>query len=279
MNIISNNQNLKHKVVLLNYANNVFKKSQKLNSKTAKYIGLFDEIRSYNPKDIDLNFRKINKKILSQKRGNGYWLWKPYFIKKVLDELNFGEFLFYCDSGSYFTNSIRDLVDLSIATKQDIIPFELTHLEGEWTKRDAFVFMDCDSERFYSTYQRLGGFVLIRKSKLSIEFVDEWLNYAQDERILTDINNQCGLDNYSDFKEHRHDQSVFSLLTKKYKLKAYRDPSQFGDILFQSYSESTYDTFVHLTRKRNFPIHIRMKKYLSRKKHFLLNLFSNKSNK
>jgi hypothetical protein len=279
MKIILNNQNLKHKVVLLNYANKSFITSQKLNSKTAKSIGCFDEIRSFNSNDIDVEFQKLNMKILCKKRGNGFWLWKPYFIKKVLDELNFGEFLFYCDSGSYFTNSIRDLIELSIEKQQDIIPFELTHLESKWTKRDAFVLMECNSEIFYNTNQRLGGFVLFKKSNLSVEFVNNWLMFAQDERILTDIDNQSGFDNFSDYNEHRHDQSVFSLLTKKYKLKGFRDPSQYGETLKESYSDSTYETFVFLTRKRNFPLHIRMKKFFSRKKYFLLNLFSKKNNK
>ena len=67
MKIISNNQNLRYKVVLLNYANKSFVKSQNLNNKTAKSIGLFDEIRSYRPNDIDVKFRIKNKKILNEK--------------------------------------------------------------------------------------------------------------------------------------------------------------------------------------------------------------------
>lgn len=79
MKIISNDQKYAHKVVLLNYTNSEFRSSQKTNRKTVKSIGSFGEIRSYNPNDIDSNFRKLNEKKLKIKRGNGYWLWKPFF--------------------------------------------------------------------------------------------------------------------------------------------------------------------------------------------------------
>jgi hypothetical protein len=74
-------------IVLINYANNLFKKSQKINSETAKSIGNFNKIISYKEKDIEKDFKEKNKKILIQKRGGGYWLWKPYFIKKNIEKL------------------------------------------------------------------------------------------------------------------------------------------------------------------------------------------------
>ncbi len=66
--------------LLINYANQVFHKSQKLNSKTGKEVGLFDEVISYSVKDIDQGFYRKNKNILNKKRGNGcsqqtnYWM-------------------------------------------------------------------------------------------------------------------------------------------------------------------------------------------------------------
>lgn len=261
-------------IVLINYANNLFKKSQKINSETAKSIGNFNKIISYKEKDIEKDFKEKNKKILIQKRGGGYWLWKPYFIKKTLKNLNDGDFLFYCDSGSYFVNPIDDVVNLCLSMKQDVIPFELIHYEKHWTKRDAFVLMDCDSGNFHEQKQRLGSYILIRKSKISMSFVTEWLNYAQDGRIITDIENLCGLENYAGFKEHRHDQSIFSLLSKKYGFIAYRDPSQYGNDLKEFYPDSKYEQILKSTRKRSFPLHIQLKKYLSYNKAILKSFFN-----
>ena len=235
--------------LLINYANDVFCKSQKLNSKTGKEVGLFDETISYSPKDIEPDFCERNKKILSQDRGNGYWLWKPYFIKKSLQILNCGDFLFYCDSGSLFIKPITPLIDISLDTGQEIIVFELSHRERVWTKRDAFVLMNCDSPKYSESKQRLASFSLWRKSRFTMDFINECLRYAQDERIITDLENQCGFPNYPEFKEHRHDQSIFSLLTKKCDLDAYRDPSQWGNGLRQFHTNSKYEQLIEHTRK------------------------------
>lgn len=237
--------------ILINYANDVFRESQKRNSIAGKEVGLFDEVISYSPKDIDAEFFNRNKRILQQKRGNGYWLWKPYFIKKTLEAAKYGDFVFYCDSGSYFIRPVTPLIDRSIATGQEIIVFDLTYLEREWTKRDAFILMDCDSEKYSESIQRLGSFSLWKKSPFTMNFVDEYLRYAQDERIISDMENQCGYPNYPEFKEHRHDQSIFSLLTKKYDLKAYRDPSQFGNGEIQRYPNSEYEQLIEHTRMRS----------------------------
>lgn len=237
--------------LLINYANDIFRESQKLNSIAGKEVGLFDEIISYSQKDIDADFFNRNKRILQQKRGNGYWLWKPYFIKKTLEAAKYGDFVFYCDSGSYFIRPVTPLIDISLSTGQEIIVFDLTYLEKEWTKRDAFILMDCDSPKYSESRQRLAGFSLWRKSEFTMDFADEYLRYAQDERIILDLENQCGSPNYQEFKEHRHDQSIISLLTKKYDLEAYRDPSQFGNGEKQNYSNSKYDQLIELTRMRS----------------------------
>ncbi len=46
--------------------------------------------------------------------------------------------------------------------------------------------------------------------------------------LLQKIKNTQGLDNYPEFVAHRHDQSVWSLMSKKYQINRFRDPSQFG---------------------------------------------------
>jgi hypothetical protein len=90
-----------------------------------------------------------------------------------------------------------------------------------------------------------------RKSKFALEFVNEWLNFSRDKRIITDLENQVCFPNYDGFIEHRWDQSIFSLLIKKYDLQPYRDPSQYGNGLRDFYSNSKYDQLIVHTRKKN----------------------------
>lgn len=167
-----------------------------------------------------------------------------------MEKLDWGDTIFYCDSGSYFIRSVAPLVNICQDVKQNIVVFELPRIEKHWTKRDAFILMGCDSPEYAESKQRLSSYCLMKKTNYVLEFIDEYLNYAQDERIITDIDNQCGYPNYWGFKEHRHDQSILSLLTKKHGIIAYRDPSQFGSGA-KDYANSPYDQIIQLTRRRN----------------------------
>ena len=48
-------------------------------------------------------------------------------------------------------------------------------------------------------------------------FLEKLLNYSTDKRIITDDPNTQGLPNYPGFKSNRHDQTVLSILYKKFK--------------------------------------------------------------
>lgn len=67
---------------LLNYANGTYQKAQLKNSATGLAVGGFDRVLSYGPEDIPREFYLRNRPILRQRRGNGCWLWKFYFITR-----------------------------------------------------------------------------------------------------------------------------------------------------------------------------------------------------
>ncbi len=243
---------IKRTLLLINYANAPFYKSQRFNSETGLRVAGFDRVISYGPQDIDADFYKKNRHILSQWRGNGYWLWKPYFIKKSLALLNDGDFLFYCDSGAHFISPIEPLINLCQQSNQDILPFEMRFVEKYWTKRDAFILMNCDTRQYTDTFQRAGTYSLWRKTPFSMNFANDLLTLAQDERMITDLKNQIGLSNYPGYRGHRHDQSIFSLLTKKYGLEAYRDPANQNPEERRYYPNSPYEPLIQITRKRSY---------------------------
>jgi hypothetical protein len=237
--------------LLINYANKLFRDSQQLNSRTGMVTAGFDKVISYGPRDIDRAFFNKNKEILSQAKGGGYWLWKSYFINKSLELLQDGDHLFYCDSGAYFVGSIQPLIDICTHTGKDVIVFNTKVTEKCYTKRDAFIILDCDTPEYTDSLQRMGGFVFLRKSKFARDFINAFLEHAQDKRLITDMDNVMGLPNYECFQDHRHDQSILSLISKKYKVEAFRDPSQFGNPVVDKYPNSKYSQLINLTRDQN----------------------------
>jgi hypothetical protein len=218
-------------VILLTYGNIKFYKAQKISKQAALANGV-DEVVMLDDKWLrsQTDFYDKNRIILDQPRGAGYWLWKPYAILETLKRINDNDILFYLDSGAEITGNISPLV--SIAKKNDIVLFKSHgHLNTPWTKRDCFYYMDCDDINYHRGAQTLAGFMLLKKTAKNIKFIEEWLKYSCDSRIITDAENVCGLANFDDFIDHRHDLSILSLLAIKHKMELFRDPCQFGDIL------------------------------------------------
>ncbi len=238
--------------ILINYASHKFEFRRNLNSITGSLAGDFDKVIEYAPEDLDSAFRQRNKHILENPQGAGYWLWKPYIIKKTLENMRLDDFLFYSDAGSIFIGSAVPLIKTMQRTDQDVIAFENHDFkEREWTKRDAFILMGCDTLRYTDTLQLMCGFSLWRKTAFSMKLVSEWLHYAQDERVITDIPNQCGKENYPGFRANRHDQSIWSLLCKKHQVTVHRRPYapyHHQKALFREYPHSTYPRFVFIYR-------------------------------
>ena len=209
--------NKKYKIVAISYGSEQYDKQLEYNGKSALEIAKVNEFYGYKPKDIDHDFREKNKYILDKGRGNGYWLWKPYFLYKTLTEkLNYGDYLIYADAAIMYVDSAKKLVDFLKEKKLDMYLHRLPHLERQYTKRDAFILLGVDQPFYAETGQFNAAFQIYRKTKFTEFFLGEYLYYAQDKRIITDDSNELGVSNYEDFRDHRHDQSILSLLTKKY---------------------------------------------------------------
>ena len=216
-------------IIAVNYADQKFQRAQKLNSKTARQWGA-DRVLEYGPGDIDETFRRRNQEILDTPRGGGYYLWKPYFYRKAYDELGENDYLVYIDSGAVYVNRIQYLIDCMEHEKVPLMIFSLERerIEKGNTKRDAFVLTGCDETKYTDTPQSIGGYFVCKKASVVEAYLDEVLRYAQDIRIISDEPNVMGLPNYKEFVDHRDDQSVISLMSKKYGFKRFRDPYQFG---------------------------------------------------
>lgn len=254
--------------LLVNFATANFRDAQQFNSKTALKIGGFDRVLNASLELIDKHFKDKHASILGEAKGAGYWLWKPYFILQALSQLQDGDVMMYADSSSHFIHSANSLLELPTIYRQDIIPFELDLFENAWTKRDAFVYMNADAMGFQETRQFLASFIVIRKSAFSMQFMNEYLKYCCNPKILTDLENLCGLPNYPGFTAHRHDQSVFSLLCKKYQLQGFRDPSQWGNSQTSRFSNSSYPQILEHTRQKSpkqAKLFYRLKRFLSPK--------------
>lgn len=210
------------------YSTKDYENARKYNVKMAYQKGKVDKVFEFCEEDLSPEFVEKNKKILSCKRGGGYWIWKPYVVKKVLDNLQEGDYLFYCDSGAFTIGDLHELTTFMKKQQTDILLFSLGCIERYWTKRDIFIELGCDTAEYTDSLQRCATYFMIKKTQKTEEFVEEWFSYAQRYELISDENNVIyHQPNYEGFQDNRHDQSLLSVLSKKYGYPSFQDISQY----------------------------------------------------
>ena len=184
---------------------------------------VFDKIYKFTHVELAKirKFWKPHKKFVeANKRGYGYWLWKPFLISHVLTELTDGDILFYADAGCELNIRGRQrlLEYIDITRREGFLAFQMDHnLEKKWTRGDLFHFLGCD-ETVKNSGQCIATAMFIQKSAKSVNFIEEWyrLMCKNEYQFITDGKSQ--IENDREFVENRHDQSCFSCLAKKYNI-------------------------------------------------------------
>lgn len=202
------------KIVYVVYSDESYKEAKSFAIKTAKYLGKFDKVYAFSPQDIDEGFRQKNAEAFLYERGAGLWLWKPYIVKRVLDEVEYGDIVFYADAGCFFFRSVHHIVR---QMRQDIWVCDIPLEEQEFTKDICFQKLNAEEHRF--SPQRIATFFAVRKSNNSCRIIQEWLDYCQDLKLLepADYKGNC--------ISHREDQSLFSLVTKIHGIVSHQSPT------------------------------------------------------
>jgi len=182
---------------------------------------LFTTITAYTGaylKKDNLFWKQHGAFITKHKRGFGYWLWKPYLILKTMNQMKDGDILLYLDCGCELDLSEKKyLLDyIEIVKKDKIIGCDTKCLEKVWNKHDLIEFLDMNKDEYLNTNQHQAGALLIFVCDETRKLINEWYMVACDYHSIDD--SPSILPNCPEFKEHRHDQSIFSLLTKKYNL-------------------------------------------------------------
>lgn len=215
--------------ILINYANDPYRKAQMWNTWTGTHIAGFDRVYEFSPSDIAPDYYEQHRDILDVPRGNGLWLWKPYLIDRVLGQCDDGDIVFYADSGAFFVKKIDKLLD-SMGEHEKIWVSDNPLLESCFTKPICFERLDCDTEEIRNANQIQGGFVLLKCCDETRQFVKQWLHYCEDYELMAPegglkLTQKRG----NGFVASREDQSILSLLCKKNGIQAHRDPSQRGN--------------------------------------------------
>jgi len=227
------------KVILFAFASKDLSKSINRLNKQAKDTSYYDEIKIYNPNDFDTEMLQKYKEIISKSknRGYGYWFWKPYFLRKIMNETESGNIIHYVDIGCHLQKKnerFYEYLDLLINSNKWILAFQYyvdkkkfpndiffsEREEFKYTKADLLDYFNfLNDKKITHTPQFWAGSFFLVKTKVSQNFVNEWINIFEKKiDLINDTNSN--IENLEGFIENRHDQSAFSLLCKKYKIDA-----------------------------------------------------------
>lgn len=221
-------------IVFVTYSNDLYAKTRDFCAAMAVKKGRVDRSIVYKPEDIDTAFYEKHKDILDLRAGNGLWLWKPYFVCKALDTVNEGDIVLYCDAGSYFFRSCKPIID---SMTDDIWVSNIPLVEKQFTKPELMEKLGCNTPEYFESNQVQGNFIAVRKTERGLKFAHEWLAVCEDgDNLLTDTRYHSNPPEFI-FFGHRSDQSVLSLLSKKWGLNIHLDPSQYGRVPEKYYAE------------------------------------------
>ncbi len=212
--------------------------------------------------DLDPNWTKRNKEfILSNSRGFGYWIWKRFLIKHVMNRMADGDILLYADSGceinyqgTHRFNQYVDFVNENLA-----LTFATTAQEHVWNKMDLLTVFGIDCRAKEAESDQIAATVfLIKKKPQTVALASLWSSLCEFRNYSLLDDTPSVLANSKDFIEHRHDQSIFSLLIKTFLPKTIiRDETYFIDLwqkgLFPH--EFPFQSFRNKGHPQRLPLH------------------------
>jgi hypothetical protein len=216
-------------------------------SKELTQLNTFDEIIKIIDNDLknDVEFwERHGDFITNNKRGYGYWLWKPYIILKQLNNMNENDILVYLDSGCEVINDDTSYININNlfdkCDEYNILYTLTSHDEKKYNKMDLIDYLNLNNDETKNSGMRQASMIFIKKNNTTLEFVKEWYSLCCNYHFIDD--SPSILKNDDTFVENRHDQAIFSLLLKTDKYK---------DTLCTD-NNLLYDTSpIQISRKRN----------------------------
>ncbi len=223
-------------VYLCSFASPSLDESVKRFEKEAKELNIYKNIKIYRKKDLSdeithriKNFNYPVKKM----RLYGYACWKPQIVYNFFNQIPENSILQYTDIGCHFNvkgkNRLREYFEL--CKKKNILVFQYRipewsqkfeklkfqqYFEYEYTKADTFEGMGIhNNANLMDTEQIWSGCFFIKKNQYGKRILEKWISLSENNNLISDDLSKS--ENHQKFIEHRHDQSIFSIICKEEK--------------------------------------------------------------
>lgn len=210
----------------------------------ANNFNIFNTIQEFGENDLNNDFwinhasKMMARRVSQPSKFYGYYACKPYFVGKALKNIPENDILLFLDAGCELNSrgleKIKEYYDQ--ASLNNGLFFHIDHPEIKWTKMNTYKRIMGDDEEHFMTRQIIGGIYFIKNNSFMREFVETWKSICVEDggKYLDDSTSD--IPNHPIFVENRHDQSILSLLLKKYS----------KDYEFSFYTDDTYENIWEL---------------------------------
>jgi hypothetical protein len=261
---------------LISFADSRYLKTLERVKSQAADMAVYDNIITYTEEDLDPDFKlKIGAWLRAKRtRGYGFWSWKPQIILQTLEKMEDGDLLQYIDAGCHLNIKGRKrLLEYFLMVEQSekgILIFEnkkpelpliydgrplFEWNESMWCKGDLIEYLGVRGrDDILKSPVRGAGIIFMRKDEYVEKFIEHWRSIIYADFDL--INDAPSLSpNEPDFVDHRHDQSIFSILSK---LEGITDTVSAYEYFYpKNYKSDEIKYLGDWDALKQFPIHVR----------------------
>lgn len=163
------------------------------------------------------------------KRGFGWYAWKPFIIWDALSKLQDGDIVLFVDADCVPIADFSILYDICEMDGGMMFFAAETHRHYKWCKRDCYITMGQDEDKYRDVQAGVARFMLFQKGKWrATQFLMEWLTYCVNPKSTT-FDPSTIAPELPGFIEHRTEQAIMTNLAHKYGQKLYREACDAGN--------------------------------------------------
>jgi hypothetical protein len=196
----------------------LYTRSLEILREEAEKSGYFNTVNVYTEVDIPEEYHSFIKE---NKRGYGYWIYKPLLLLDMFYKTKAGDVIVYADAGCGIstTKEARENWNSWIhdVTTHDshIVSFQTPHTEEKYTKAELFHLMECNEDKYKKTGIFQASVQIYMNTSENISLIQEQLRIMKYDKYHYLSDAPSYIKNPDTFLDHRHDQSILSLLYKK----------------------------------------------------------------
>lgn len=206
-----------NKINFLTFANSSYSNLERIGNQAKQFP--FNNIYLCTEKDIPEFIEKHRDFIKSNKQGFGLWIWKPKIILNILNKMDNGEILVYCDSGIHLNNNGLDrfyeYINM-LDNSKDIITFSTNDIykAQQYVKNDAVM---CYWPQFNNELSNVcyAGLMIIKKTENTLKLISEWLDLCEIYHFL-DRHPSTQYPDFSYYIGNDCDNGLFQLVLSKF---------------------------------------------------------------